>query len=134
MSFKLDKRSEDFCNLYGTIGIFLSTTCLLQLLYFMLAFWTNWLITAFYIFGIISFSLMVKKHQSAPLLLMINSILLFLVATWFAITQTYSPILWICMCYSIVISILMYVDGINKKLILLANEKKIENAYWQNQE
>ena len=134
MSYKLDKRSEDFCNMYGTIGIFLSTTCLLQLLYFMLAFWTNWVITAFYIFGIVSFSMMVRKHHLSPVLLLINSILLFLVATWFAATQTYSPILWICMCYSITISVLIYVDGLDKKLVNLANQREIENAYWQNKD
>ena len=136
ISYKLDKKAEDFCNMYGTIGILLSATCLLQQMYFMISAITNWIIVCIYIYSIISFSLLVRKNKHAPLLLFIGGFLLFVVAAWLTVIQVYSPILWISMCYSIVISILIIVDGLTKKLEALAASKEAEDNYWltQNEE
>lgn len=128
----LTEKNESFCSTTGFIGLGLSITCLLQLFFFMNSHWIIYPITAVYIFSIISFSLLIKQNRYAPLILVISSILLFLTELWLFIALAFSLIVILTLLYSIIITVLIYIDNLPEKLKLQALDKKAEENYWND--
>ena len=131
-NLKLTKKEEEFCVVAGIAGILLSITCLLQHLYFMYSLWITWLIAAVYILSIVAFVLLVRKNKFAPILLIIGASLLFINEILLWLLLTFSPAVLLLLLYSIVITVLVYTEGLPKKFKALSLASKTDEDFWKD--
>ncbi len=128
----LNKQQENFCENAGLVGVLISTTCLIQHLVFMMPHWISFTLVAIYIFCIISFVLLMKKQHTSPLLLLINSALIFIVEVLMIIELAFSPVIIILLIYVIVITVLLYMGTIPAQLKKRNIAAKEEDMLWSN--
>lgn len=131
-NLKLTKKEEEFCAVAGIAGILLGVTCLLQHLYFMYSLWITWLIAAVYVLSIVAFILLVRKNKFAPVLLIISASLLFINEILLWLLLTFSPAVLLLLLYSIVITVLVYTEGLPKKFTALYLASKTDEDFWKD--
>jgi hypothetical protein len=131
-NLKLTKKEEEFCAVAGIAGVALSVTCLIQHLYFMYSLWITWLIAGVYVFSIIAFILMVRKHRFSPVCIIVNAALLFINELLLWLLLTFSPAVLLLMLYSIIMAVLIYTEGLPKKFTALSLASKNDEDFWKD--
>lgn len=110
---ELQKWQESFCANAGLFGVLLSVTCLLQQLFFFSSHWIVFTAMAcIYGLCVVSFVLLIKKAPSAPLLLLVSGILIFLLEVFMMYSLAYSLALVLLMLYLCAVCTVLFVDGI----------------------
>ncbi len=128
----LNKQQESFCENAGLAGVLISFTCLFQHMVFMLPHWVMFVIIGVYSFCIAAFILLMKKAAIAPLLLLINAGLIFLIEIFMIFSLAFSPVIIILLIYIIVITIVLYMGTIPAQLKKRSLALKEEDALWNN--
>jgi hypothetical protein len=128
----LNKQQESFCENAGLAGVLISLTCLIQHMVFMLPHWIMFVIVGVYIFCITAFILLMKKIQTAPLLLLINAGLIFLIEVFMIFSLAFSPVIIILLLYVIVITVVLYMGTIPAQLKKRSIALKEDNAQWDS--
>lgn len=129
----LPEKDQQFCSWIGLSGLGISVTCLLQHLGFMnYSVWMAYAIIPVYIFSIIAFSLLIAKSPAAPVCILISAILVFLDEVYVFLTLTFSLILLMLVLYSVVVTVLVYVNGLPARLRQFARQQRSEDDFWKD--
>lgn len=123
-------KQQDFCAYCGIFGVLISLTCIIQLLVIAEAHWIPFTLLCMYVFVLTSFILLALQKPVAPLLLIISSFLSLLAEAALILTALFSAIVIIQFIYSVVITVVVYMDEIPKRLKEKAALLKAEKESW----
>ncbi len=126
----LTDRNKEFCTYTGVFGVLLSLTCLIQHFVIAIPHWVTFMVTLVYLFTITSFALLALQKAAAPVMLIISSVLVFMTEAFLMITGLFSLVVILLFIYCIVITIVVYMDGIPKKLSTEAAKQRAERNEW----
>lgn len=126
----LTDKNKDLCTYTGVFGILLSITCLIQHFVVAIPHWVTFIITLVYLLTITSFSLLAVMKPAAPVLLIISSVLVFLTEAFLIISGLFSLVVLLLFLYCIIITVIVFVDGIPKKLAAEAAKRRAEANEW----
>jgi len=126
----LTRQQESFCENAGLFGVMMSIACLAQHLFFMIPHWITFTIIAVYLLCIAGFVMLMKKSVVALRILFISSILVFLLEAFMLLTLTFSLVLLLLLIYLVIAVVLLYTDGVQKKLKEKMIAEKEEAAKW----
>ena len=128
----LSEKDEAFLSNMGIAGVLLTSTCLIQLILVMEGHWITFTIIGIYLLSLASYILMIKKSATAPPMLLVSAILIFLAEAFLILTLTFSLVLLLLLIYSAVTVALVYTSGIIKKLQQRDLAEKQERDNWKN--
>jgi hypothetical protein len=123
-------RQQDLCAYFGIFGVLITLTCIVQVLVIANAHWIPLVLLVMYLFVLTSFILLALQKAAAPLLLIISSFLSLLAEAALILTALFSAIVIIQFIYSFVITIVIYMDEIPKRLKEKAVLLKMERESW----
>jgi len=126
----LTKSEENFCENAGLAGLLLSLTCLIQQLVFMIPHWITYSMMGIYILPVTSFVLLMKKKATAPSLILVSMILIFLLEVFLILSLTFSLVVLLLFLYLVVMVALMYSGNIVSQLKRKDRVEKEEAAKW----
>lgn len=126
----LTDRNKEFCTYTGVFGVLLSLTCLIQHFVIAIPHWVTFMVTLVYLFTITSFALLALQKAAAPVMLIISSVMVFMTEAFLMITGLFSLVVILLFIYCIVITIVVYMDGIPKKLSAEAAKQRAERNEW----
>ena len=128
----LSKAEESLLENTGTAGLVLTLACLVQILFYMLPHWINYLIIVLYIFVLVSYILLIKKKSISFLLLLIGTILIFVLEALALRFSIYSTLLLILSVYCVVAVVLLYMSDALKKLKMKNLDDRMEKDKWED--
>ncbi len=127
----LTKGQQEFCTWSGVFGVLITGASLIQHFIFMIPGWLTYLMILFYLFIIFSFALLASQKVIASVLLIISSVLALGIAVVFILSGTFSPIVIIMLIYCIVITIYLYMENIQEKLLRKQSLERAEEDLWK---
>lgn len=131
MTTKLSKNEEGICSYTGAFGILISLTCVIQLFIVAPDHWVNGVMLGAYGYIIFCYFFLAFGRHSAPLLMIIASLLSLASAFAFVlINRQISYIVIIQYVYCTTIMTFLFVDGLYNRLLTRAMEKRIEESAW----
>jgi Na+-transporting methylmalonyl-CoA/oxaloacetate decarboxylase gamma subunit len=128
----LTAKDKDTCSYSGFFGILISATCLIQNFIFFRPHWITFLLIAVYLFSITAFSLLIAQIPVAPLLLLINAILLGLGTLLLILSIVVSVIVILLFIYAVVIVSVVNAEGFPEKFRQKAIAARAEKELWKD--
>jgi hypothetical protein len=128
----LTKKQENFLDNAGLFGLLISLACLFQHFYFMITGWITISIIGVYLLSVVSFFMLMRKHDKAPIFLLISTVLIFCTLLLLMLSLAFSPVLLLLLVYSLIIVILTYVNGYPALLTKRKLAIKAEEDKWKN--
>ena len=132
MPAEISRKDAELCGMLGCVGAAIATVVLLQHLYFMVAIWIAYIMALVYMLSIIAFVLLATKKNIAPVLLIISSGLTLATVLYHTLAVAFSMLVTLLMLYSIIVTIVIYIEEMPRKLNAHYLYKKSENDYWEN--
>ena len=86
---------------------------------------------AIYLFAIVSFVLLALQKSVAPLLLIISCVLVFLAEAVLVISFVFSLVVFILLVYTIIMTVIIYMEQLPKRLKEKALLIRSEEDSWQ---
>ena len=127
----LTTKQKDLCGYGGTFGAMIAATVLIQHFSFTGLPWAVYSMIAIYLFAIISFVLLALQKSIAPLLLIISCVLVFLAEAVLVISFVFSLVVFILLVYTIIMTVIVYMEQLPKILKEKALLLKTEEDSWQ---
>jgi hypothetical protein len=127
---QLNNRDLSICTYGGFGGVLISATCIIQLMVYGTSFWMIYLFYGVLLFAATSFVLLALQKSSSPILLFATTLLSFgieVVITW---NYVFSLVIVLLFMYSVIISTLLYVEEIPKKLKQRRMALIADEAQW----
>lgn len=129
---ELPKKDAELCGTLGFVGATIATVTLFQHFYFMTTVWVAYAMMLVYMFTIVAYILLITKKSTAPVLLIIASGLLLLTMVYYTLAVAFSLLVTLLMLYTLVITILVFIEEMPQKLTSHNLYKKENDAYWAN--
>ncbi len=135
---ELNEKDKVFCNVWGTIGVVLSSACLIQHLYMFPSFiWQAMLFRLQLVFSIVAFVLLIRKHPATVFCQVIAAALVFLylvflIYLFFAGVIIFSFVTFLLFFYQVIVLVLIYMNGLPPRLRLHKEHKAKESQFWND--
>ena len=129
-TYHLSNRDLGICTYGGFGGILISATCLIQLMVYGTSYWIIYIFYGVLLFTTTSFVLLALQKSFSPLLLFISTVLSFgieVLSTW---NYTFSLVIVLLFMYCVILSTLLHIEGIPKKLKQRQMALAAEEAQW----
>jgi len=129
---RITEKQQEFFTYTGTFGALLGATCLVQHMAISRDHWIAYAMMLIYIFSILGFALLALKKVSAPVLLIVSTVLVLVAEVILIKSFVFSLVVLLLFLYSSVIVVLLYVEQLPKKLKQQALAEKMENEIWKD--
>jgi hypothetical protein len=127
----LSNQQKDLCGYGGAFGVMIAVTVLIQHFNLTRPHLVTYSMAAIYAFAITSFTLLAFQKKFAPVFLIISCILVFLAEATLIINFVFSLIVFILFVYTVIITVMVYMGDLPKRLREKALLLKVENESWQ---
>lgn len=128
----LTAKDKNVCSYTGFFGILISAFCLIQNFTFFRPHLITLLLIIIYLLSILAFSLLVAQSPAAPILLIINAVMVAIGILLLILSVVVSVIVILLLIYTIVIVSIVYAEGFPGKFRQKAMAARAEKELWKD--
>lgn len=126
------ERHQNICIYGGIFGAMLAATCLIQHISLSRTHWISFTLLGVYAYSITVFIVLSLQKSWAPVLLIISSSMIMIVLVFLLVGGFYSLALILLFLYSVVMTIVIYMEQLPSRLKEKAQLKKQEELAWRD--
>ena len=128
----MNKRDQSICSNFGTFGILIAATCLVQQMIFGTDHWLVFVMMGIYLFSIVSFILLTLQKVIAPPVMIAATALVFIAEVLLTLAFSFSLVVVLLLTYSLIAVIAVYIENIPVKLKQKALAQQAEEMAWRD--
>ena len=129
---EINTKDAELCMYLGAVGVVTSLICLIQHLQVITPIVINYYFALAYLLAIVSYILLMVKKPFSTISLIITSTLLFILILFYLLLQCFSLLSSLLMLYTIVVTAVLYINGMPTKLKQHQLYRKQENSFWND--
>lgn len=126
------ERHQNICIYGGIFGAMLAATCLIQHISLSRTHWISFTLLGVYAYSITVFVVLSLQKSWAPVLLIISSSMIMIVLVFLLVGGFYSLALILLFLYSVVMTIVIYMEQLPSRLKEKAQLKRQEELAWRD--